>query len=117
MRDLEQTDISVDQGSGTLPSARPSATPEQRSRDMLVQALSAYMTATRNKADIRRAIAVWRNDVMNAGLEPQTLLVEFKKLLNQAVAAPAEPTNAHLVARREIILICIEEYYASVQDQ
>jgi hypothetical protein len=78
----------------------------------LVDALALYLSVTRDRNDVRSAIATWRNDVINAGLQPETLLVHFKHiLLGLTVAQQSTNYEERLSDRREMILMCIEEYF------
>jgi hypothetical protein len=78
----------------------------------LLGALANYLSASHDKDDIRRAINVWSHDAINAGLQPEQLLVVFKNILVQLT--PRQRSIGYerwLAARREMIVMCIEEYW------
>lgn len=78
----------------------------------LVAALESYLMHTRDVDAIRAAIARWCSDVEQASLEPQALLVQFKQALDSFGSAE-HPLRYEqwLDDRREIILMCIQEFY------
>jgi hypothetical protein len=83
----------------------------------LIGALANYLSDTHDKSEIRVAINAWRHDRVNAGLRPEQLLVEFKEILVDL--SPGQYDRGYeqwLVDRREIILMCIEEYYRNDGD-
>jgi hypothetical protein len=86
--------------------------PSADAADELIARLASYLVDTRNADDIRRAIATWQDDAVNAGLEVEQLLVQFKKvLLGMLPSQQSKNDVERLRDRRELILMCIEEFY------
>ncbi|HEY4307670.1 MAG TPA: hypothetical protein VGM82_24560 [Gemmatimonadaceae bacterium] len=78
----------------------------------LLLALAHYLAETRDKDEIRRGVAAWRADAAQAGAEPQQLLVAFKNiLLELSIDQQADSHEQRLADQRELIALCIEEYY------
>ena len=96
----------------TDPDKRPDSDVRPARDQTLLIALALYLGTTRNKSEVREAIHVWSHDVVNAGLQPERLLVDFKGLLDGMAVADRAPNILQRIAdRREMITMCIEEYY------
>ena len=81
----------------------------------LALALANYLRDSQsgNKEEVRCAIRAWRRDSAHRALQPEQLLVQFKRALatlpqNQW---PADYDRL-LMDRRDLIVICIEEYFS-----
>jgi hypothetical protein len=82
--------------------------------DALVEALAQYLKGARNPDEVRRAINLWRHDVTNQGLSPERILVTFKNiLLGLSPPRGIADRDRWVVDQRDVILMCIEEYFSS----
>ena len=78
----------------------------------LIAALESYLIHTRDANAIRSAIARWCNDVEQVSLEPQALLIQFKQVLDGLGSSEHSSRYEQWVDdRREMILMCIQEFY------
>lgn len=88
------------------------ATGADASVSALIDALTAYLVDRRDPVAMRAAIARWCHDVDQMKLEPQVLLVHFKQVLDALPVSEQSPNyDQRLADRREIIRMCIEEFY------
>ena len=55
--------------------------PRAGADDELVARLASYLVETRGLDEMRRAIAIWQQEAVNAGLPVEQLLSRFKKVL------------------------------------
>lgn len=79
----------------------------------LIGALAEYLGSTRDKDHVRRAIKAWGHDIVRLGMRPERVLIQFKDILsNLTLAQQATDDDVRLADRREIILMCIEEYFS-----
>ena len=84
----------------------------------LMGALVKYVGPAHDKADVRRAINVWRHDAANAGLQPEKLLIQFKDVLRGVMPARgSRALDRWENDRREMIVMCIEEFFAGARDE
>lgn len=98
-------------------SLQPSALSLGSSDSLLVGALSNYLSQTRCEDDARRAINAWCHNVAHSGLLPERVLIEFKSVL--LVLRPGQQStdpDKRPVDRRQMITMCIEEYFEPTRD-
>ena len=82
----------------------------------LIAALANYFGSARDKAGVRRAINAWRHDVVHTADEPERLLIQFKYiLLGVTLAQESRTFDERMADRREVIRMCIEEYFSAEQ--
>lgn len=78
----------------------------------LIAALASYLTDTRDPHAIRDAIAQWCDDVTRMNLQPQVLLIQFKQVFDELTSSEqSEDYETRLADRRDMILMCIQEFY------
>lgn len=80
----------------------------------LVKAIESY-AQTRDAAAVRAAIARWCNHVEQTSLEPQTVLIQFKHVLDRLGVTEQSNYDQRVADRREMILMCIQEFYREVR--
>jgi hypothetical protein len=77
----------------------------------LLHALAAYVRNTRDREDIRRAIRAWQGDARKLEVEPETVLVQFRRVITHLETNVLSAAYDHrLAARRDLILSCIDEW-------
>ena len=79
----------------------------------LVTAVTDHRAGRADRSAVRAAIARWRRDEQNRDARPEQVLVAFKSVLeDMPVARGYWATEAGQAEYRELIRICIEEYYS-----
>jgi len=83
----------------------------------LVKAVTDHRAGTSDRSAVRAAIARWRRDAQNQEARPEQVLVAFKTVLEGMPAGRHYwTTEAGEAEYRELIRVCIEEYYSTKQD-
>lgn len=79
----------------------------------LIDALASYLGYTRGEDDVRHAIRTWCRAVARPGVQPEQVLIRFKAILRELEPAQQpKDRDVRLTEGREIIAMCIEEYFA-----
>ena len=79
----------------------------------LVAAVTELRAGRGDRSAVRAAIARWRRDEQNKDARPEQVLVAFKSVLEEMPSTRGYwSTEAGQTEYRELIRICIEEYYS-----
>lgn len=79
----------------------------------LVTAVTEHRAGRADRDAVRAAIARWRRDEQHRDARPEQVLIAFKTVLEEMPVPRGHwGTDAGQAEYRDLIRICIEEYYA-----
>ena len=95
----------------STPRYRPDAGSDGDELHGVAEAIASYMCAP-DPAVMRQLIREWLGSATIKELPPEKMLVRFKEHVRDAGGLTAERLVGHDARTRELVLMCIEEYYS-----